>query len=120
MYQSIYYDFETYTYYLRDDEKGWLQFKYQPTYWKRVSKPQENAQPVLTGGWAIPTKKFSKDFSLDSLITRPNKYVLDFLKENIESIIKNPNFEYFYNPNIFVIAFCNGIVDGKTGSLSLS
>ena len=36
MYQSIYYDFETYTYFLRDDKTGWSQFQYQPTYWKRV------------------------------------------------------------------------------------
>jgi DNA polymerase elongation subunit (family B) len=61
MYQAIYYDFETYTYYLRDDQTGWSQFQYQPTYWKRVDDWQENAQPVLTGGWAVPTKKYSKE-----------------------------------------------------------
>ena len=61
MYQSIYYDFKTYTYYLRDDKTGWSEFQYQPTYWKRVDKWQENAQPVLTGGWAVPTKKLDKD-----------------------------------------------------------
>jgi len=61
MYQSIYYDFSTYTYHLRDDKIGWSEFQYQPTYWRRVDEWQENAQPILTGGWAIPTKKFSKD-----------------------------------------------------------
>ena len=61
MYQSIYYDFSTYTYHLRDDKQGWLEFQYQPTYWKRVNKYQEGAQPVLTGGWAIPTKKLDKN-----------------------------------------------------------
>ena len=61
MYQSIYYDFETYTYYLRDDKTGWNQFQYQPTYWKRVDEWKEGAQPVLTGGWAVPTKKYSKE-----------------------------------------------------------
>ena len=61
MYQSIYYDHQTYTYYLRDDKMGWSDFQYQPTYWKRVDEWQENAQPVLTGGWAAPTKKYSKD-----------------------------------------------------------
>jgi DNA polymerase elongation subunit (family B) len=61
MYQAIHYDFKTYTYYLRDDEEGWSHFQYQPTFWKRVNKWQENAQPVLTGGYAIPTKKYSKD-----------------------------------------------------------
>ncbi len=30
MYQAIYYDRTTYTYHLRDDEKGWLDFKYTP------------------------------------------------------------------------------------------
>lgn len=62
MYQSIYYDFKTYTYYLRDDqEDGFQQFQYQPTYWKRVSKYQDGAKPVLTGGYAIPTKKLNKE-----------------------------------------------------------
>jgi DNA polymerase elongation subunit (family B) len=61
MYQSIYYDHKSYTYYLRDDKTGWSQFQYQPTYWKRVDEWQENAQPVLIGGWAIPTKKYNKE-----------------------------------------------------------
>jgi len=61
MYQAIYYDFKDYTYYLRDDKIGWTQFQYQPTYWRRVDEWQEGAQPVLTGGWAIPTKKYSKE-----------------------------------------------------------
>ena len=61
MYQSIYYDFKTYTYYLRDDKTGWSQFQYQPTYWRRVDEWRENAQPVLTGGWAVPTKKYDKE-----------------------------------------------------------
>lgn len=61
MYQSIYYDHKTYTYYLRDDKTGWSQFQYQPTYWRRVDEWQENAQPVLTGGWAVPTKKYDKE-----------------------------------------------------------
>ena len=63
MYQAIYYDFKEHTYHLRDDKTGWNQFKYQPTYWKRVDEWQENAQPVLTGGWAVPTKKYDKDNS---------------------------------------------------------
>ncbi len=61
MYQSIYYDFSTYTYYLRDDKQGWMEFQYQPTYWKRTNEWNETARPVLTGGWAVPTKKYSKD-----------------------------------------------------------
>ena len=61
MYQSIYYDFTDYTYYLRDDKTGWSKFQYQPTYWKCVDEWQEGAQPVLTGGWAKPTKKYNKE-----------------------------------------------------------
>ena len=61
MYQAVYYDFSTYTYYLRDDKKGWLDFQYQPTYWKRVSEKQDGARPVLTGGWAVPTRKLDKN-----------------------------------------------------------
>jgi DNA polymerase elongation subunit (family B) len=61
MYQAIHYDFSTYTYHLRDDKSGWHEFKFQPTYYKRVDEYQEGAQPVLTGGWAMPTTKYSKD-----------------------------------------------------------
>ena len=61
MYQSIYYDHKLYTYYLRDDKTGWTQFQYQPTYWKRIDEWDEGAQPVLTGGWAVPTKKYNKE-----------------------------------------------------------
>jgi DNA polymerase elongation subunit (family B) len=61
MYQAIYYDFQTYTYHLRDDKQGWMDFQLQPTFWKRVPEWQENARPILTGGWAIPTKKYDKE-----------------------------------------------------------
>jgi DNA polymerase elongation subunit (family B) len=61
MYQAIYYDRQTYTYHLRDDKQGWLDFQLQPIFWKRVPEWREGARPVLTGGWAIPTKKYDKD-----------------------------------------------------------
>jgi len=61
MYQSIYYDFTDYTYYLRDDKAGWKTFQHNPTYWKRAEEWNEGAQPILTGGWAVPTTKFKKD-----------------------------------------------------------
>ena len=61
MYQAIHYDFSTYTYHLRDDKSGWHEFKFQPTYYKRIDEYEEGAQPVLTGGWAMPTTKYSKD-----------------------------------------------------------
>jgi len=85
MYQSIYYDHQSYTYYLRDDEMGWSEFQYQPTFWKRVDEWQENAQPVLTGGWAVPTKKYNKedpnllekDISKELIVLRELYYKLD-------------------------------------------
>jgi DNA polymerase elongation subunit (family B) len=61
LYQSVYFDYSDYTYHLRDDVKGWSQFQYQQTYWKRVDEWEEGAQPILTGGYAVPTKKYSKD-----------------------------------------------------------
>jgi DNA polymerase elongation subunit (family B) len=61
LYQSIYYDFTDYTYYLRDDKAGWKTFQHNPTYWRRVDEWDEGAQPILTGGWAMPTTKFKKD-----------------------------------------------------------
>jgi DNA polymerase elongation subunit (family B) len=38
-----------------------MEFQFQPTYWKRVSEWREGAQPILTGGWAVPTKKLDKN-----------------------------------------------------------
>jgi DNA polymerase elongation subunit (family B) len=38
-----------------------MDFQFQPTYWKRVPQWTEGAQPVLTGGWAVPTKKLDKN-----------------------------------------------------------
>lgn len=61
MYQSVYYDYQTYSYFLRDDKTGWSNFQFQPTYWKRVKEWQKNAQPILTGGWAIPVQKLDKN-----------------------------------------------------------
>ena len=60
MYQSVFYNHQTYTYHLRDDKQGWMEFQFQPTFWKRVEKHQDGAQPILTGGWAVPTRKYDK------------------------------------------------------------
>jgi len=38
-----------------------MQFQFQPTFWKRTNEWSEKARPVLTGGWAVPTKKYDKD-----------------------------------------------------------
>jgi len=85
LYQSVYFDYSDYTYHLRDDVKGWLQFQYQQTYWKRVNKWEEGAQPILTGGYAVPTKKYNKedpnllekDINKELLILRELYYKFD-------------------------------------------
>lgn len=60
MYQSSYYCHKTYKTFIRDCEKGWLEYKYSPQVYKRVNKYVDGALPVLTGGYAIPVAKFEK------------------------------------------------------------
>ncbi len=95
MYQSIYYDYRTYTYHLRDDKQGWIDFQYQPTYWKRVPEWTEGAQPVLTGGWAVPTKKLDKndpdllekDLDKKLLVLRELYYQYDDIVPSYQNIV---------------------------------
>lgn len=69
MYQNIFYSKPEKTYYLRDDSSPTFQkFQYTPTYYERISSYQEGALPVLTGGWAKPTKKF--DWNNTNLLER--------------------------------------------------
>jgi DNA polymerase elongation subunit (family B) len=55
MYNAAYYDRETYTYHVRDDRESWLEFKYQPTFYK-IS--DTGKFPTLDGKMAFPTKKW--------------------------------------------------------------
>lgn len=55
MYQAAYYCRETYTYHLRDDVSGWVDFKYQPEFYK-IS--DNGLFPTLDGKFANPTKKW--------------------------------------------------------------
>jgi len=95
MYQAIYYDHQTYTYHLRDDNMGWSEFQYQPTFWKRVDDWCEKAQPILTGGWAVPTKKYSKDdpdllekdISKELLVLRELYYKYDDVVPSFHNIV---------------------------------
>ena len=107
MYQSIYYDYSTYTYHLQDDKQGWLEFQFQPTYWKRVNEYQEGARPVLTGGYAIPTKKLDKndpdllekDIDKNLLVLRELYYKEDDVVpswHNIVYIIHSYRFSYYF------------------------
>lgn len=54
MYQAIFYDYDTYSYKMRDDEHGWLDFKYQPTYYRLDPKGDI---PTLDGLRAVAHKK---------------------------------------------------------------
>jgi DNA polymerase elongation subunit (family B) len=96
LYQSVYYDFKTYTYYLRDDKSPeFQQFKYTPTYWKRIDEWQEDAQPILTGGWALPTQKLNKedpnllekDINKELVILRDLYYEFDNIVPSFHNII---------------------------------
>lgn len=87
MYQSIYYDRQTYKVYLRDDEKGWESFKPQHQLYKRITDYCQGALPVLTGGYAYPLdmKKFIKldetvlerDIDKELVVLRDRYYNLD-------------------------------------------
>jgi DNA polymerase elongation subunit (family B) len=95
LYQSVYFDYSDYTYHLRDDVKGWSQFQYQQTYWKRVDEWEEGAQPILTGGYAVPTKKHSKDdpnllekdINKELLILRELYYKFDDVVPSFHNIV---------------------------------
>jgi DNA polymerase elongation subunit (family B) len=63
VYQAVFYDYTTRNYHIRDDKKGWVEFRFDPTYFLRVDEYTEGAMPVLTGGYAIPTQKYDKENS---------------------------------------------------------
>lgn len=54
MYQSAYYCYDEYKYYLRDSEKGWSSFKYQPTLYV---KDDQGDFETLEGDRVRPIKK---------------------------------------------------------------
>lgn len=84
MYQAIYYDYSTYSIYLRDDNKGWSNFKPKHQLYKRVPSQCEGSFPVLTGGYAIPLKEkaytkldssiLEKDINKELLVLRDMYY----------------------------------------------
>jgi len=70
MFQAIHYDFESRTYFLRDDETGWTNFQYSPTFYK-IDK---NGDFITLDGFRVsPTKKYDKE--------NPNLYEKDIDKE---------------------------------------
>jgi DNA polymerase elongation subunit (family B) len=58
MYNAIYYSYRDRVCHLRDDNEGWHEFQYQPTYYKLHP---EGKYATLDGKRANPTKKYDKD-----------------------------------------------------------
>ncbi len=61
MFQAVHYCHKTYKTFVRDCQSGWEEYDYKPQIYKRVPEYQDGALPVLTGGYAIPIRKFEKD-----------------------------------------------------------
>jgi DNA polymerase elongation subunit (family B) len=88
MYQAIHYDRNERKYYLRDDEKGWMEFQYQPTYYRR---DEEGEYLTLFGDrvspfrgkfdWSDPDV-FEKDIDKELLVLRDIYYETDDLPKN--------------------------------------
>lgn len=84
MYQAIYYDYSTYSIFLRDDNDGWSNFKPKHQLYRRVPSKCEDSFPVLTGGYAIPLKEkgytkldssiLEKDINKELLVLRDLYY----------------------------------------------
>ena len=93
MYQAIYYDRSTYTYHLRDDEKGWLDFKYTPELYQIVPNgPLE----TLDGKRAKPVDKYEwRDTSLyEQDVDKCTRVLIDLYKDSDEGP-KQHNIVYF-------------------------
>jgi hypothetical protein len=81
MYQAAYYDRTTYTYHVRDDEKGWVDFKYTPELYKIVPN---GSLKTLNGKLAEPTTKYEwKDTSLyEQDVDKLTRVLIDVYKES--------------------------------------
>ena len=93
MYQAIYYDRPTYTYHLRDDEKGWLDFKYTPELYK--INPNGSLE-TLDGKRATPIDKYEwKDTSLyEQDVDKCTRVLIDLYKDS-DDTPKQHNIVYF-------------------------
>lgn len=80
MYQSIHYNPFTYTYYLRDDVKGWNEFTYKPTYY---FEDKNGKFSTLEGKKVSPTFKYDKEnnFLLEKDVDRRLRVLVDLYYE---------------------------------------
>jgi DNA polymerase elongation subunit (family B) len=83
MYQSIYFDRSDYTYYLRDDKKGWLDFKHTPT----VYKLDPYGEFETLDGKRVSKAKFDwKDKSLfENDVDKLTRVLVDFYYKSDET-----------------------------------
>ena len=93
MYQAIFYDRSTYTYHLRDDEKGWLDFKYTPELYQITPN---GPLKTLDDKRATPTEKYSwKDTSLyEQDVDKCTRVLIDLYKDS-DDTPKQQNIVYF-------------------------
>jgi DNA polymerase elongation subunit (family B) len=84
MYQSAYYDRTSYTYHLRDDERGWIDFKYTPELYK--IDPTGELE-TLDGKRAIAVQKYDwKDNSLyEKDVDKLTRVLIDLYKDSDDS-----------------------------------
>jgi DNA polymerase elongation subunit (family B) len=93
MYQAIFYDRPTYTYHLRDDERGWLDFKYTPELYKITSN---GSLETLDGKRATPIDKYEwRDTSLyEQDVDKCTRVLIDLYKDS-DDTPKQHNIVYF-------------------------
>ena len=93
MYQAIYYDRSTYTYHLRDDERGWLDFKYTPELYQIVPN---GLLETLDGKRAKPVDKYEwRDTSLyEQDVDKCTRVLIDLYKDS-DDTPKQHNVVYF-------------------------
>lgn len=84
MYQACYYDRTTYTYHVRDDKSGWVDFKYTPELYK--IDPGGSLE-TLDGKRANPVTKYDwKDKSLyECDVDKLTRVLIDVYKESDET-----------------------------------
>ena len=93
MYQAAFYDRSTYTYYLRDDERGWLDFKYTPELYQIVPN---GSLETLDGKRAKPINKYEwRDTSLyEQDVDKLTRVLIDLYKDS-DDTPKQHNVIYF-------------------------
>jgi DNA polymerase elongation subunit (family B) len=93
MYQAIFYDRSTYTYHLRDDNQGWIDFKYVPELYKITP---DGDLKTLDGKKAIAVNKYEwKDISLyEQDVDKCTRVLIDLYKEH-DNAPKSHNIVYF-------------------------